>query len=87
MSRYRKQSKLSEEIDDAVEENDFSRFKHLLESDDLVYQDMIDAMDVAYRGTKLKPGDMEAYMFVAYLMNRGISKPNYPFGGRTVYKK
>ena len=68
-------------IDSAAEDGDFETVRKLVEQG-VTREDLEQAMDTAYRGTKIQPPNKEnegCAQIVAYLANLGLEIPNYPF--------
>lgn len=65
-------------IDSAAEDGDFETVRNLVERG-VSRQELEDAMDTAYRGTKVQPPIEGCAEIVSYLAKLGLAVPNYPF--------
>ena len=73
-------------FDDAIEEDDLNQFNELVTalyagkfSEPVKLEILTQAMDTAYRGTKVTPPTQHSAAIVAYLARLGIPVPTYPF--------
>jgi len=83
-------------IDDSVEDGDFpkvnSYLDKILSSKDplmilIIPKILRDAMDTAYRGTKVDPPVKGCSMIVEFLFKLEVPVPNYPFHGKKLIQK
>ena len=70
-------------IDSAAEDGDFETVRKLVEQG-VTREDLEQAMDTAYRGTKVQPAQEGCIQIVSYLASLGIDIPTYPFQGKRI---
>ena len=66
-------------LENYAEDGNFPEFVALFESGNYAPQDVLDAMDTAYRGTRVDPPIEGCDKIVEFLAKKGVPIPNYPF--------
>lgn len=73
-----KASEISDMLDDAIEDEDFSTVKKIV-GEGVTVEILMSAMDTAYRGTKVDPPIPVCFEMVKYFNAFGIPIPTYDF--------
>lgn len=72
-------------IEDAAEDGDFKKVKFLFENGAKL-EEIEDAMDTAYRGTKVDPPIEGCFSIVGFLAIKGFKIPTYNFYAKRIEK-
>ena len=86
--------KIEDLFDDAIEEDSLEEFNSLAQSllssklsGPTMMEILTQAMDTAYRGTKVTPPTQHSKAIVEYLSRSGVSVPTYPYSAKKVTRE